>query len=128
LRFNAKEEFGKKGKIKVKGKINGFDFSSTLMPAEDGTHFLLLTKEVRQMANIDIGDRIQVEIELDNSVTEIVVPDDFNDALMQDKGLYDYFNALPPSHKKEFIVWITEAKKADTRVNRIKKAITLLKN
>ena len=33
------------------------------------------------------------------------------------------FDALPPSHKREYIAWITEAKAEDTRTRRLEQAI-----
>ncbi len=41
------------------------------------------------------------------------------DAALAAAGLAERFMALPPSHQREYTVWITEAKKPDTRARRI---------
>ena len=41
--------------------------------------------------------------------------------------LLDYFEKLPPSHRKEYIGWIQAAKKEETQQKRIAKMIEMLK-
>lgn len=41
-------------------------------------------------------------------------------------GLFAYFETLAYSHRKEYIQWIEDAKKEETRINRISKAIEKL--
>ena len=36
------------------------------------------------------------------------------------------FFALPPSHRREYLEWINEAKRSETRRRRIKKTIEML--
>ena len=42
-------------------------------------------------------------------------------------GLEDIFNKLPSSHQKEYIKWIEEAKKPETRRKRIQKMLEMVK-
>jgi uncharacterized protein YdeI (YjbR/CyaY-like superfamily) len=42
-------------------------------------------------------------------------------------GLFDTFNKLPPSHQREYLKWINEAKKIDTKKSRIDKMLIMLK-
>ena len=53
-----------------------------------------------------------------------------NDAIeksLKAAGLVDYFNRLPPSHQKEYLNWINEAKKPETQEKRIRKMIEMLR-
>jgi uncharacterized protein YdeI (YjbR/CyaY-like superfamily) len=50
-------------------------------------------------------------------------PADFSAALRRSKGANAKFEAFSPSHKREYIEWITEAKADDTRARRIAKAV-----
>jgi len=43
-------------------------------------------------------------------------------------GLLDYFNNLAPSHQREYLKWIKEAKKQETQQKRIEKMIELLRS
>jgi uncharacterized protein YdeI (YjbR/CyaY-like superfamily) len=45
-------------------------------------------------------------------------------ALRQDKHALAAFHELPPSHKREYVQWIVEAKRDETRQKRIDSAVT----
>jgi uncharacterized protein YdeI (YjbR/CyaY-like superfamily) len=51
------------------------------------------------------------------------VPKDFAAALKKTKGAAAEFDALPPSHKREYIEWIVEAKADETRQRRVTTAV-----
>ena len=53
-------------------------------------------------------------------------PDDLAIALAASPAAKARWDWLPPSHKREYLSWITEAKRAETRRTRIAKAITML--
>lgn len=57
---------------------------------------------------------------------EIIVPDYFIKALKKSKFAQKTFENFSPSHKKEYIEWITEAKTEETRNKRIATAIEWL--
>jgi uncharacterized protein YdeI (YjbR/CyaY-like superfamily) len=50
---------------------------------------------------------------------EVEVPDDVKKALQKNKKALAVFEAFAPSHRKEYIQWITEAKTEETRNKRI---------
>ena len=50
---------------------------------------------------------------------ETAIPEEVKAAFQLDKKASDFFDMLPPSHKKEYIVWITEAKTEPTRNKRL---------
>jgi uncharacterized protein YdeI (YjbR/CyaY-like superfamily) len=54
----------------------------------------------------------------------VEVPDVLMKALRRDKRALAAFNAFPPSHKREYVEWITEAKRDETRQKRIDTALT----
>jgi uncharacterized protein YdeI (YjbR/CyaY-like superfamily) len=51
------------------------------------------------------------------------MPDDFETALREQSGVWDAFEAMPPSHRREYLEWITSARREDTRCRRIAKAV-----
>lgn len=53
----------------------------------------------------------------------VVVPDYFLAALKQNKKALAAFEDFSPSHKREYVEWIVEAKREETRAKRIKTAI-----
>lgn len=56
------------------------------------------------------------------------VPSYITDALKRDKKALAAFNALSPSHQNEYIQWITEAKREETRTKRISTMLQWLKS
>jgi uncharacterized protein YdeI (YjbR/CyaY-like superfamily) len=54
---------------------------------------------------------------------EVVVPEDLESALRKNKKAKASFEKFPPSHKREYIAWITEAKTKATRTRRLETAI-----
>ena len=57
---------------------------------------------------------------------KIVPPDDFVNALEASEAATATWQTLAPTHVKEYVTWIEEAKKPETRVRRIEQAITML--
>lgn len=50
-------------------------------------------------------------------------PDELLAALRRVKGALKTFEAFPPSHKREYVQWITEARQEATRAKRIAQAV-----
>jgi uncharacterized protein YdeI (YjbR/CyaY-like superfamily) len=58
-------------------------------------------------------------------MTMNTVPQDIEDALKQ-AGLAEFFADCTPPHRNEYLKWIGEAKKPETRKARIDKAMLLI--
>lgn len=57
---------------------------------------------------------------------EVTVPEYLLKELKKSKAAFNKFGNLPPSHQKEYIKWIEEAKKEETKQKRIAKMIEML--
>ena len=57
---------------------------------------------------------------------EVVVPDYFLAVLKKNKKALTAFENFSYSHKKEYLEWITEAKREDTRTQRLETAVAWL--
>jgi uncharacterized protein YdeI (YjbR/CyaY-like superfamily) len=55
--------------------------------------------------------------------TPLKVPDDLSAALKKNKRALAVFEKFAPSHKREYIEWISEAKRDETRTKRIAQAV-----
>lgn len=56
------------------------------------------------------------------------VPRELADALAAAPDARAVFDALPPSHRREYVQWVAEAKKPETRVSRAEKAVQRLRD
>ncbi len=54
---------------------------------------------------------------------ELVVPDDLASALQANQKAQATFENFSPSHKREYVEWLTEAKTQATRARRLETAI-----
>lgn len=57
---------------------------------------------------------------------EVAVPDDLAAALRRNRAARETFEAFPPSHRREYVSWIVEAKRDETRRARLAQAIEWL--
>jgi uncharacterized protein YdeI (YjbR/CyaY-like superfamily) len=57
----------------------------------------------------------------------VEAPDDFESALATDPHIREIFDRLSYTHRKEYVVWITGAKREETRRRRIEQAMTMLR-
>jgi uncharacterized protein YdeI (YjbR/CyaY-like superfamily) len=56
-----------------------------------------------------------------------VLPKDIRKAL-NESNIQSVFESLPPSHRREYLKWIEEAKKPETRASRIQKMCQMLQS
>jgi len=62
---------------------------------------------------------VRVSIELDTEPRTVTVPDDLRSALADDDAAREAFEKLSYTHRREYVEWIEEAKRPDTRARRI---------
>ncbi|MEO6388444.1 MAG: YdeI/OmpD-associated family protein [Croceibacterium sp.] len=61
-----------------------------------------------------------------NAARSIAMPDDFSAALAGNGAAAATFAGFPPSHRYDYLEWITEAKRPETRAKRIGEALEWL--
>jgi hypothetical protein len=110
----------------VRVTINGHTYRSTVAPM--GGEFLLpINAENRERASVKAGDEVDVEIELDTEPRELTVPPDFKEALDRDAVASQFFDRLSRSSRQRVVLSIEGAKTAETRLRRITRAISELR-
>ena len=57
---------------------------------------------------------------------EVALPDWLKVGLMASPKAWENFSKLPPSHQRNYILWVSDAKREETRQKRIKEAIERL--
>lgn len=124
--FDVQEAFGSKAQVPVAGSLNGFPFRNSLLPQGDGTHAMMVGKDLQAGARAKAGETVHVVMRRDDAERVVDVPEDFAAALARDAMAEPFFTALTPSQKKEYIDWIVSAKQAPTRAGRIEKALLYL--
>jgi hypothetical protein len=124
--FDVEAAFGSK-KPKVKAMIEGVPYRGTLVRMGSECHLLLILKEIREKIGKTFGDEVKVSVEADTEPRVIEVPAELKKAFKSEKEARAFFDKLSYTHQKEYVMWINEAKREETRQNRIVKAIAMLK-
>ncbi len=124
--FDVEEAFGKK-RVKVKATIDGEPYRGSLVRMGTPDHMLLVLKDIREKIGKTFGDEISVELEEDLEPRKVEIPPDLQQALDANPNEQAYFNSLAYSHRKEYVWWINEAKRDQTRQERIRRTIEMLK-
>ncbi|HEX9332421.1 MAG TPA: YdeI/OmpD-associated family protein [Anaerolineales bacterium] len=124
--FDVEKEFGSK-KPKVKAVIEGVLYRGTLMRMGSERHILGVLKDIREQIGKTFGDEVTVTIEPDTEPRVIEIPKGLMKELKKDKEAKAFFDKLSYTHQKEYVRWVEEAKKEETRQNRIVKTIEMLK-
>lgn len=123
--FNVHEVFGTKAQVKVSGKIDGHPFRSSIMPM-GGKHMMVVNKEMREAIGKKAGDKVKVVMEVDTSPRIVTVPTDFKKALGRNLKAKKFFEGSSYTNQKEYVLWIKDAKKQETRERRVEEAVKQL--
>ena len=81
----------------------------------------VLVKLVKQAAKLN-ADGVKESVMSGRSRTAkkpLPVPEDLQRALARNRKARDTFSAFPPSHQREYVEWITGAKREETRAERV---------
>ena len=119
-------EFGAVGRFRVIGTLNGVELNSSTMPIGAGRVCLGIHKATRHAAAVNIGDQVELEIQLDSRPRTLHIPDDLAAALAGDAPAAAAFERLSFSHRREYVEWVAAAKRDDTRARRITKTLERL--
>jgi Bacteriocin-protection, YdeI or OmpD-Associated/Domain of unknown function (DUF1905) len=99
----------------------------TTIASMGGRFMIPLSAEHRAHAGVAAGDEVEVHIESDTAARDVTLPSDLAEALREDGPAQSFFESLAYTHRKEWIRWIEEAKKPDTRANRIETTVEALR-
>ncbi|MGA7339851.1 MAG: YdeI/OmpD-associated family protein [Terracidiphilus sp.] len=124
--YDVQQEFGTRGNVPVKATIDGVPYTGSLMNCGAIGHTLGVLKSVRRQIGKGPGEVVEVVVWKDEEVRTVAVPAAFQ-RLLKKEGLLADFEKLSYTHRKEYCRWIAEAKKEETRLNRIGKAIEMLR-
>lgn len=124
--FDVNEVFGSKARVAVAGTINGFPFRNSLMPEGDGTHSMMVGKELQAGAKARVGNIVSVSLDRDEEERTVAIPKELEKALKENSQAASLFATLTSSQKSEYTAWISTAKLAATKTSRTAKAIEML--
>jgi hypothetical protein len=115
---------GKRPPVKI--TLNGHSWRSRVAIMH-GRYLLGLSNANRHAAGVATGDKVEVQVELDDEPRVLLEPEDFARALDSDPAARAADDRLAKAHKREHIRSIESAKRPETRERRIATALETLR-
>ena len=117
--ISVPDEFGTRGTVRVRGFMNQQPIERALLPHGDGTHFLLLSHKLCKGANVQHGQVARFRLQQDHRVREAVIPEELEVAFDLEPEAKSVFESLAPSYQRNICDYISEAKRPETREQRM---------
>ncbi|NJM24785.1 MAG: DUF1905 domain-containing protein [Bacteroidia bacterium] len=117
--YDAQDVFGTKGQVKVKATFEGAAYRGVLANMGMGCHIIIVRKDIRETIGKKVGDMVNVVIEADTEPRTLEIPADLARVLKKQPLAVEFFESLSYTNRKEYITWITSAKKEETRQSRL---------
>jgi hypothetical protein len=124
--YDVEQEFGVKGRVPVRATLEGIPYRGSLAKYGPTSHMLGVLKGIREQIGKGPGDVIEVVVWKDDEERTVEIPAEF-ESLLKKAGLLASFEKLSYTNRKEYCRWITGAKREETRQQRLKKAIEMLR-
>jgi hypothetical protein len=127
--YDVLELYGVKGQVKVKALIDGkVTYRGSLSKMGTPYHILGITQAIRKELGKELGDTIHIVLEQDTEPREVILPEEVATLFSKHSKAKAFFEKLSYTDRKEYIVWITSAKREETKQNRLNLLIEKLKN
>ena len=126
LSAEASARLPARGLVTVDGTFDGQPFLATLQPDGQGSHWLKVDKALREAAGVAVGDTVALEVAPVAGEPEPRVPADLRKALAADAQARARWDSLTRVARRDWIQWLTSAKKAETRERRVASTCDML--
>jgi uncharacterized protein YdeI (YjbR/CyaY-like superfamily) len=116
--FDAARLWGVRGQLRVKGDINGFAFRTSLFPAGNGGHFMIVNKQMQKGARVHAGMEADFRMEPDTEKRVVPLVPEIDRVLRQSRRLQKFYESLSPSMRNDIARFVSEARQQSTRSRR----------
>jgi uncharacterized protein YdeI (YjbR/CyaY-like superfamily) len=116
--FDVAKVWGKRGQLRVRGTINGFEFLTSLFPTGKGEHYMIVNGKMQKAAGVRVGGAAKFELQPDATKREIVVPAELKAIFRESKRLEKFFNSFGDSDRRWVCETVAQPKSAASRARR----------
>ncbi|MFM7188346.1 MAG: YdeI/OmpD-associated family protein [Armatimonadota bacterium] len=119
--------WGMKGRQDACGTVNGVQIRGQLTKQADGVWAMVTGPAWWNPIGADpaAGPLLQIVLHPEGPLVE-GQPDDIRDALQQSTAAIEFFYSIAPHYRKNWLHWVTDAKREETRVQRITQMVDAL--
>jgi hypothetical protein len=114
---------GVRGRVWLRGTLEGHPFWVAAQPMGDGNHWVTVNREMRAEMGLVGDEEVEAVFVQADGPPELTVPDDLRRALESHEEARALFERMSHNHRKEYIRWVAEAKRPETRARRASQAI-----
>jgi hypothetical protein len=118
--LDVKAVFGR-ARPPVRVTIGPHTFRTTIA-LYGGQPYVGISRAHREAARVAVGETVTVTLVYDDEPRVVDLPDDLAAAL-RSGGVLDHWNRLSYSHQREYVEWITEAARPETRARRVTQTV-----
>jgi Domain of unknown function (DUF1905)/Bacteriocin-protection, YdeI or OmpD-Associated len=124
--FDVEKLYGTRGQLKIKATFDGHPYRGTLVNMGTGCHLLGVRKDIRHAIGKKPGEVISVTIEKDTEERVVAVPDELQQILDKNPKAKSFYESLSFTNRKEYVQWISSAKKQETKNKRLAEILSRL--
>ena len=117
---------GSKARVPVVLTVKEKFYRTSAWPNGNGAHVIQINKTMQRETGLSAGDQTKVTLAIDDQPRTVIIPTDLKQALSKTKVADQFSSALAYSHQKEYVDWITEAKREEIRERCLRKTLCLL--
>jgi hypothetical protein len=125
LPFDPASVWGDRARYDLTGTVDGCKVRGKLI-ARDNAYFLDLGPAWCRDSHIASGARVTVALDVEGPQVS-AMPPDIAAAFEAEPDAGRFFQSLPTFYRKNFMRWIDQAKRPETRANRIAEMVATLK-
>jgi uncharacterized protein YdeI (YjbR/CyaY-like superfamily) len=118
LPFSVEKTWGSRGLRRVHVAVNGLEYRMALFPVRGGEHFILINNKVQKAAGLREGSVATFTMAPDLEPRVLTLPKELERTLNQDRTIRKWFDRLNFAIRKSLVDYVSDAKAADTRLNR----------
>jgi hypothetical protein len=124
---DLKTTYGKGNLVPIVATFNGtVPYQGILAMMGGASPMLLIRSDVRAQLGVTVGDQVQVRIELDTSPRVVELPEEAAAAVQANPEAQATWEGLSPGNRREYVRWIEDAKRPETRQRRIEETVRKL--
>lgn len=124
---DLKATYGKGNLVPIRATFDGrVEYRGSLANMGGDCAVLLVRKDVLAQLGKGHGEPILVRVALDTSPREVTMTEDARRAIDADSTAAATWAKLSYSHRREYALWIEDAKRPETRQRRIAKMVEML--
>jgi hypothetical protein len=113
--------------MRIIGTVNGVPYHSSTMPYGGRGLLMGVHKATREAAGARLGDSVEVVVSRDDRPRVLEIPAELESAFTAEPALRHRFDALSFSRRRALAGPIAEAKRPETRMARLAKALGTLR-